>query len=107
LGRNPSTAEGRGIWPAQAPDEHGQHKLQVSLASASSRRAWPAWSKAPVGHGAKLQEGMEQALGGEQAPEGYREMQGRRRREGVLTQRLGDTTVAWRGSARVATTASS
>jgi hypothetical protein len=34
-------------------------------------------------------------------------MQRRRRRGGALTQRPGDTTVAWRGSARAATTASS
>jgi hypothetical protein len=73
----------------------------VSLTSASSRWAWPARSKTPVGHGAKLQEGMEQA------PGGYREMQRRRRRGGALTQRPGDTTVAWRGSARAATMASS
>jgi hypothetical protein len=79
----------------------------VSLASASSRWAWPARSKAPVGHGAELQKGMEQAPGGERAPGGYREMQRRRRRGGALTQRPGGTTMAWRGSARAAMTTSS
>jgi hypothetical protein len=63
--------------------------------------------QAPEEHGAALQEGMEQALGGEQAPGGHSEMQRRRRRGGALTQRPGDTTMAWRGSARAATTASS
>jgi hypothetical protein len=58
-----------------------------------------AWSKAPVG--------MEQAPGEEQAPGGYREMQRRRRRGGALTQHPWDTTMAWRGSAPAATTASS
>jgi hypothetical protein len=58
-----------------------------------------ARSKAPVG--------MEQALGGEQPPGGYREKQRSRRRGGVLTQCPGDTTVAWRGRAHAATTASS
>jgi hypothetical protein len=43
LGRNPSAAE---------LEEHGQHKLQVSLASASSRWAWPITEQAPGGHGA-------------------------------------------------------
>jgi hypothetical protein len=51
--------------------------------------------------------GHEQALGGKQAPGGYREMQRRRRRGGALTQCPGDTTVAWRDSAHAATTASS
>jgi hypothetical protein len=63
--------------------------------------------QAPVGHGAALQEGMEQASGGEQAPGGYSEMHRRRRRGGALTQHPRDTTVAWRGSAHAATTASS
>jgi hypothetical protein len=107
LGKKPSTAEGKGFWPAQAPEEHGQHKLQVSLASASSRWAWPARSKAPVEHGAELQKSMEQAPGGERAPGGYREMLRRRRRGGALTQRPGDTTMAWRGSVRAAMMASS
>jgi hypothetical protein len=56
LGEKPQCSRGRRTWPAQAPDEHGQCKLQVSLASASSRWAWPAQSK--------LQEGVEQAPGG-------------------------------------------
>jgi hypothetical protein len=71
LGEKSQCNRGRRTWSAQAPDEHDQCKLQVSLASASSRWAWPAQSKAPVGHGAssrrawsKLQEGMEQAPGG-------------------------------------------
>jgi hypothetical protein len=58
-------------------------------------------------HGAALHEGMEQAPGGKQAPGGYSEMQRRRRRGGALTQRPGDNTMAWRGSARAATMASS
>jgi hypothetical protein len=107
LGEKPQCSRGRRTWPTQAPDEHGQCKLQVSLASASSRWAWPAQSKAPVGHGAKLQEGMEQAPGGEQALGGYGEVQRGRSGGGALTQRPGDTTVAWRGSARAATMASS
>jgi hypothetical protein len=91
--------------PAQAPEEHGQHKLQVSLARASSRWACPAGSK-PQRNGAARMEGMEQAPGGEQALGSYSKMQRRRRRRGTLTHRPRDTTVAWRGSARVATMAS-
>jgi hypothetical protein len=56
LGRNPSAAGIGEHGPAQASGEHGQDKLQVSLASASSRWAWPEQSK--------LQEGMEQTPGG-------------------------------------------
>jgi hypothetical protein len=66
-------------WPEQAPGEHGQSKLQMSMARASSRRAQ-----------SKLQEGAEKNRGGE-----------------ALTRRLGGTTVAWRGSARAATMAPS
>jgi hypothetical protein len=56
LREKPQCSRGRRTWAAQAPDEHGQCKLQVSLASASSRWAWPAQSK--------LQEGVEHAPGG-------------------------------------------
>jgi hypothetical protein len=51
-------------------------------------------------------EGMEQAPGGEQAPARHSKVQRKRMSRGALTQRPGDTTVAWRGSARAATTAS-
>jgi hypothetical protein len=47
---------------------------------------------------------MEQAPGGEQAPSSCSKKL--RRRRGTLTHRPGDTTVAWWGSARAATTAS-
>jgi hypothetical protein len=50
--------------------------------------------------------GMEQAPGGEQAPARHSKVQRKRRSRGALTQRPGDTTVAWRGSARTATMAS-
>jgi hypothetical protein len=50
---------------------------------------------------------MEQAPGGDQTPGDYREVQRGRSGGEALTRRPGDTTVAWRGSARVATTASS
>jgi hypothetical protein len=99
LGEKPQCSRGRRTWPAQALDEHGQCKLQVSLASASSRWAWPAQSK--------LQESMEQAPGGEQTLGDYREVQRGRGGGEALIRRPGDTTVAWRGSARAATTASS
>jgi hypothetical protein len=74
----------------QAPGELSQCKLKVGMASAEQTSR--AWSKAP---------------GGEQAPGNYREVQRGRSGGGALTQRPGDTTVAWRGSARAATTASS
>jgi hypothetical protein len=51
-------------------------------------------------------EGLGQAPGGEQAPARHSKVQRRRRSREALTQRPGDTTVAWRGSARAATTAS-
>jgi hypothetical protein len=66
-GRNPSTTEIGEHGPAQASGEHGQDKLQVSLANVSSRWAWPEQSK--------LQEGMEQTPRGEQTLGGYREEQ--------------------------------
>jgi hypothetical protein len=74
----------------QAPGELGQCKLQVGMASAE---------QAPGGHGASSR--------GEQTSGGCRE--GPRGSSGgeALTRRPGDTTVAWRGSARTATTASS
>jgi hypothetical protein len=52
-------------------------------------------------------EGIGQAPGGEQAPARHSKVQRKRRSREALTQRPGDTTVAWRGSARVVTTASS
>jgi hypothetical protein len=52
-------------------------------------------------------ESMGQAPGGEQAPARYNKEQRKRKSREALTQRPGDTTVAWRGSARAATTASS
>jgi hypothetical protein len=73
----------RWAWPVQAPGGHGQCR-------ASSRRTW-----------SKLQEGMEQALGG--CREGQRGSSGGE----ALTRRPGDTTMAWRGSAHAATMASS
>jgi hypothetical protein len=87
LGEKPQCNRGRRTWPAQASDEHGQCKLQVSLANASSRWAWPAQRK--------LQEGMEQAPGGEQTLGDYREVQRGRSGGGALTRRPGDTTVRY------------
>jgi hypothetical protein len=52
-------------------------------------------------------ESMKQAPGGEQAPARHSKVQRKRKSREALTQRPGDTTVAWRGSARAATTASS
>jgi hypothetical protein len=52
-------------------------------------------------------EGMGQAPGGEKAPARHSKVQRKRRSREALTQRPGDTTVAWQGSARAATTASS
>jgi hypothetical protein len=51
-------------------------------------------------------ESMGQAPGGEQAPARHSKVQRKRMSREALTQRPGDTTVAWRGSARAATTAS-
>jgi hypothetical protein len=50
---------------------------------------------------------MGQAPGGEQALARYSKVQRKRRSREALTQRPGDTTMAWRGSARTVTTASS
>jgi hypothetical protein len=97
------------IAPPCSPPSTNRHipTPMADLLTKPRQWAWPARSKAPVGHGAELQEGMEQAPGGEQALGGYREKQRSRRRGGALTQRPGDTTVAWRGSARTAMMASS
>jgi hypothetical protein len=52
-------------------------------------------------------EGMGQAPGGEQVPARHSKVQRKRRSREACTQHPGDTTVAWRGSARAATMASS
>jgi hypothetical protein len=52
-------------------------------------------------------ESMKQAPGGEQATARHNKVQRKRKSREALTQRPGDTTVAWRGSARAATMASS
>jgi hypothetical protein len=65
---------------------------------ASMEQAPEEWSSTHGGHGASSR--------GEQAPGSCSKIQRRRRRKGTLTHRPGDTTVAWRGSARAATTAS-
>jgi hypothetical protein len=36
-----ASTSSRRAWPAQAPEGHGQHKLQKSTTSTSSRLAWP------------------------------------------------------------------
>jgi hypothetical protein len=51
-------------------------------------------------------ESMGQAPGGKQAPARHSKVQRKRKSREALTQRPGDTTVAWRGSARVTTMAS-
>jgi hypothetical protein len=49
-----------------------------------------------------LQEGVEQALGGEQTLGDYRVVQRRRSGGGALKRHPRDTTVAWQGSAHAA-----
>jgi hypothetical protein len=91
-----ASTSSRKAWPAQAPGELSQSQLEMGLAS--MEQALEEGSSMHGGHGASSR--------GEQVPARHSKVHRKRRSRGALTQRPGDTTVAWRGSARVATTAS-
>jgi hypothetical protein len=68
LGKKPSIAIGKRIWPAQAPGELSQCQLKMGMAS--TEQALESMEQHSREHGAAFQEGMEQVPGREQAPGG-------------------------------------
>jgi hypothetical protein len=87
----------RRAGPAQAPGKLSQSQLEMGLAS--MEQASEEWSSTHGEHEASSRR--------EQAPARHSKVQRKRKSREALTQRPGDTTMAWRGSARAATTSSS